>query len=225
MTENSLMVRAEDLRYWYLRLNGCFTIPNFVVHPDSGTNQKTDIDVLAARFPLRGDELPVMKDDTFFESCRTQTLVLLTEIKNSRCSLNRTWLDPEGGVLAKVLRAAGMFPMHEVVHVAAALVKTGHYCSQLHRVSFLAIGGEIDDELQTRYPEMPQILWPVVLTFIHARFRAYRRQKRSHPQWDRLGQQLWNLADSVRDPAKFAESVRVVENLAEPDAPRVWPRE
>ncbi|HEV3146870.1 MAG TPA: hypothetical protein VGZ47_23485 [Gemmataceae bacterium] len=65
MSEKPLIVCAEELAYWYLRLNGCFTIPNFVVHPDSGTNQKTDIDVFAVRFPFRA-ELPGMKDDEFF---------------------------------------------------------------------------------------------------------------------------------------------------------------
>jgi len=94
-------IRAEELAYWYLRLNGCFTIPNFVVHPDSGTNQKTDIDVLAARFPFRGGELPGMKDDEFFERCRAQTLILLTEVKTSRCSLNRAWLNPESDALQR----------------------------------------------------------------------------------------------------------------------------
>jgi hypothetical protein len=216
MAESSLMLRAEDLGYWYLRLNGCFTIPNFVVHPDSGSNQKTDIDVLAARFPFRGDELPGMKDDAFFESCRTQTLVLLAEIKNSRCSLNRSWINPDSDALDRVLRAAGMFPKHKVVHVAGALRKSGQFrSSQLYRVSFLAIGGEIDEDLQTQYPDMPQILWPQVLAFIHKRFRAFRPQKRSHPQWDKLAQQLWDQADSEVDSAKFVASVRVVENLAE----------
>src|SRR6516225_4086893 len=126
MAEKSVIVRAEDLGYWYLRLNGCFTISNFVVHPDSGTNQKTDIDILAARFPFR-EELPGMKDDEFFESCRTQTLVLLAEVKTSRCSLNQSWINPESDALARVLRAAGMFPKHEVIHVAAALLESGHY--------------------------------------------------------------------------------------------------
>ena len=179
-------IQAEELAYWYLRLNGCLTIPNFVVHPDSGSNQRTDIDVLAARFPFRGGELPGMKDDEFFERCQSQTLILLTEVKTSRCSLNRAWLDAESDALEKVICAAGFFPRHEVPPVATSLRESGQYRSQLYRISFLALGGETDEHLATKYPEMPQILWRGVLVFIHARFRAFRRQKRSHPQWDNI---------------------------------------
>ena len=32
-------VSSEALGYWFLRLNGFLTIPNFVVHPDTGSQQ------------------------------------------------------------------------------------------------------------------------------------------------------------------------------------------
>ena len=50
-------IHPEKLAYWYLRLNGFLTIPNFVVHPDNGSNQKTDIDILGVRFPYRAENL------------------------------------------------------------------------------------------------------------------------------------------------------------------------
>jgi len=213
MPRQPLIIQTEGLAYWYLRLNGCFTTRNFVVHPDSGTNQKTDIDVLAVRFPFRG-ELSGMKDDEFFERCRTQTLVLLAEVKTSRCSLNRSWLNPDSDALERVIRAAGLFPRHEVPPVGASLRKSGQYRSQLYRVSFLALGDERDEDLAATYPEMPQILWPGVLTFIHERFRGFRRQKRSHTQWDGSGQKLWDLSDRTPDAEEFVAAVRVVENGA-----------
>ncbi len=46
-------IKYEQLGYWYLRLNGFLTIPNFVVHPDVGHNQETDVDILGVRFPLQ----------------------------------------------------------------------------------------------------------------------------------------------------------------------------
>jgi hypothetical protein len=43
------LLNAESLAYWYFRLNGFFAIPNFVVHPERGVGQRTDIDVLGVR--------------------------------------------------------------------------------------------------------------------------------------------------------------------------------
>ena len=62
--EPKFNIDAERLAYWYLRLNGCLTIQNFVVHPDKGREQKTDVDILAVRFPHRAELLHnSMKDD------------------------------------------------------------------------------------------------------------------------------------------------------------------
>src|SRR4030042_5270975 len=52
-----LSINSEDLAYWYFRLNGFLTIQNLVVHQNSGSQQETEIDIIAARFPYR-TELP-----------------------------------------------------------------------------------------------------------------------------------------------------------------------
>ena len=39
------------IAYWFFRLNGYANITNFVVHPDRRGSQRTDVDVLAVRFP------------------------------------------------------------------------------------------------------------------------------------------------------------------------------
>jgi hypothetical protein len=44
-------MNPEKIAYWFFRLNGCATITNFVVHPDRRGSQRTDVDVLAVRFP------------------------------------------------------------------------------------------------------------------------------------------------------------------------------
>ena len=62
-----MRIRSEDLGYWYFRLNGCLTTTNFVVHPEEGQEQRTDVDVLAARFPYRAELLlNPMEDDIPF---------------------------------------------------------------------------------------------------------------------------------------------------------------
>jgi hypothetical protein len=50
-------ISSEKLAYWYLRLNGFLTITNFIVHPDFGRSQRTDVDILGCRFPYRQELL------------------------------------------------------------------------------------------------------------------------------------------------------------------------
>lgn len=48
---------AEELAYWYLRLNGFFPISNFVVHKSSRVSHTSDVDLLAIRPPFVYEEV------------------------------------------------------------------------------------------------------------------------------------------------------------------------
>src|SRR5258707_13497545 len=80
MRPQNLRIRAEQLAYWYLRLNGFLTIPNFIVHPEQGRNQETDVDLLAVRFPYRA-ELRTMEDDEVFTRVREKSFIAFAEVK------------------------------------------------------------------------------------------------------------------------------------------------
>jgi hypothetical protein len=45
-----MTLTAEDIAYWYLRLNGFLILRNFLVHGDRQGRIRTDIDVLGVRF-------------------------------------------------------------------------------------------------------------------------------------------------------------------------------
>ena len=203
-------IQAEYLAYWYLRLNGFLTIPNFVVHPDTGRNQETDVDVLGVRFPHRAENLNnPMKDDVYFTRVRNKSLVIIAEVKKRQCDLNGPWTNPGRQNMLRILRAIGAFPEPESDCVAATLYEQGFYESQLYYVSLLCLGGERNNELATRYSKVPQILWPEVLGFIYRRFHEYRNQKVSHPQWDTTGQKLWNIYEQSDDEGQFEGNVCV----------------
>jgi len=46
-----IKIKSEKLAYWYFRLNGFLTIPNLLVHPDRGTEHRTEINILGVRSP------------------------------------------------------------------------------------------------------------------------------------------------------------------------------
>src|SRR2546423_1250095 len=47
--------KPELLADWFFRLNGCATIQNFVLHPNLAGSQRTDVDLIAVRFPYRNE--------------------------------------------------------------------------------------------------------------------------------------------------------------------------
>jgi hypothetical protein len=78
---------CEKLAYWFFRLNGCFTIENFVVHPDLGGGQRTDADILGVRFPHRQEGLAdSMVDHEAVLS--DHPLIFAAEVKLHKCELN-----------------------------------------------------------------------------------------------------------------------------------------
>jgi len=90
-----IQISAQDTAYWYFRLNRFLTIPNFVVHPDVGNRQETDVDVLGVRFPYRGENLRrPMRDDDLFRRHRHSSYVAIAEVKSGCCSLNGPWVLP-----------------------------------------------------------------------------------------------------------------------------------
>ena len=194
-----MQIQSEQLAYWYFRLNGFLNIPNFVVHPDTGDRQCTDVDLLGVRFPYR-EELfhnpTPMRDDGVFTrlQLREKTHIVLAEVKTGLCSLNGPWTNREGKNMQRVLRAVGMLPPQEVETAAAALYECGIYSNQLYQVSLFCLGKEENQKVANDYPEVLQITWEHTLKFIYRRFRDYRRQKTSHPQWDDSGQLLWDCA-------------------------------
>ena len=77
-----MQITAEQLAYWYLRLNGFLTVQNFIVHPDSGSEQRTDADVLGVRFPYRAELKPKpMIDDEPFTHIKDKPFIAIAEVK------------------------------------------------------------------------------------------------------------------------------------------------
>jgi hypothetical protein len=78
--EKEIKIKSEKLTYWYFRLNGFLTIPNFVVHPDRGREQGTDVDILGVRFPYRAEllENPMSDDEVF--TTKDKPYIVIAEV-------------------------------------------------------------------------------------------------------------------------------------------------
>lgn len=81
-----MQVLPERLAFWFLRLNGFLTIPNFIVHPerpreDRAYPQQTDVDVLGVRFPFRAENRMRPMPDFELFAAEKRPMVVLSEVK------------------------------------------------------------------------------------------------------------------------------------------------
>jgi hypothetical protein len=183
----------ERLAYWYFRLNGFLTTENFIVHPDLGSNQRTDADLLAVRLAHRSENLlEPMEDDPKVAACTTFTNVVIAEVKTGRCSLNGPWTNPEDENMRRVLKAIGCVPGSALSLATEVLYKKGSWSDTFTTVRLFAMG-----EFQTHGLSIPmsqQITWDTVINFLIGRFKDYRTQKSSVGQWTQDGQELRRVA-------------------------------
>ena len=141
-------LNAEKVAYWYFRLNGFLQIENFVVHPERGSEQRTDADLLAVRFPYRAERLfdnphDIMRDDEARLSLSADQIeVVIAEVKTNRpCTLNSPWTREDHQNVHRVLAAIGCLPPGQIKQAAADIYTTGIHKSELGlRVRRVAVG-------------------------------------------------------------------------------------
>ncbi|MEI6828103.1 MAG: hypothetical protein WCK54_21130 [Desulfuromonadales bacterium] len=104
------IISSEKLAYWYFRLNGFLTTENFIVHPEYGQLQKTEVDILGVRFPYRSELLTdPMTDDKLFTDVHDKPCIIFVEVKHSDCKINKTLLEIEKQNIPRLLKAIGAF--------------------------------------------------------------------------------------------------------------------
>lgn len=199
----------DSVAEWFLRLNGFFTVLNFVVHPvepKEGAQQRTDADVLGVRFPHRREIVggkPLPDHDAFRDSSRT--VLVIAEIKAGRCKLNGPWVHPKDDNVGNVLRAVGCVAQKSVEAISASLYQNGRFESEAFEARLLCFGARSSSKLPTA---TLQFEWNDVFGFVHDRYQRFWRVKRENQQWPPVGRLLW---DRCRDKAR---DVYVREMLA-----------
>lgn len=212
MANNASVSTPERLVYWYLRLNGFMLLENFVIHPDTGDQQRTEADLLGVRFNHRRELLiNPMKDEPRVSECSTFCNVVITEVKRSQCALNGPWTTPGDQNMHRILRAIGCFEARIIPEAADALYNEGRYQNDYVTCRLLAFG---DSQGDIPIRNVPQILFDDVIKFIHSRFRSYLRQKASVGNWHEDGRLLKELAVKLSDSQTFKRDARRLFGIA-----------
>lgn len=202
-------LKTEHVAYWFLRLNGCLTIPNFILHPDRRGAQRTDADIVAVRFPYREElsetERPLVDHPLFAKSPYVDLVV--AEVKSARdyCQINGPWTNPAKGNLTYLLHAMGVFPRERVDDVVRRLYDGYTYSDDVHRVRLFAFGAAANKEL---HRSIIQLTWELdVLPFIFKRFNEHQSQKMQNDQWDETGRELFRSAFRFHAVGEFVSEV------------------
>ena len=100
---------GEKLGYWYLRLNGCFPLVDFVMHSGSALKYSSDCDLLAVRPPFVFEEIGGQPADwdpylspLFTDGC---TLGIICEAKTGAYELDKLFSAREPSVFRPASRS------------------------------------------------------------------------------------------------------------------------
>lgn len=207
----------ERVAYWYFRLNGFLLLENFILHDVRTGSQRTDIDLLGARFRHRRefgfDSIEPMEDDTNRLKLSEQfDDIVMVEVKtNQPCTLNGPWTKRERQNIHRALAAIGCVPQGDVPSLASRLYRDGSATFGERRIRFVAIGRDHNEGLRDRHECVVQLTWDDVLEFIWRRLTDYHRQKRDVSQWDECGKSLHRLSgEHYENPVKFVHAVKRV---------------
>lgn len=185
-----LEITRDKIAYWFFRLNGCFTFENFIVHPDGRGSQKTEIDIIALRFPhrqeLRTSDHP-MEDYQLFQSQEKYASVFFVEFKRNRGSINPAWRNPQN--MQSILNAIGVLDNKDIKTASEALCRDYRFSQKEVSFSFVKVGKTCSSN-----HDIPLLTWDKILRWMYSRYVDYKEQKADHEQWDGVGTDLYELA-------------------------------
>lgn len=196
------MVGLDSAAEWFLRLNGFFTVQNFIVHPvrsEEGSQQRTDADVLGIRFPKRQEVVggdPLVDHAAFEDAPRP--IFVIAEVKTGRCRLNGPWSRREEENVTNVLRSFGHMSNASHQTISEALYQNGRFQSDGLDARLLCFGATRSENLSEG---ILQFTWEEVFGFIFDRYQTFWRSKRQNQQWPPVGRYLWDLSNhQEREP-------------------------
>jgi hypothetical protein len=211
-------LKPDLLAVWYLRLNGVFTISNFILHPDRPGSARTDADIAGVRFSNRNEFGNPDADDEWFRD-RPKLTAIIAEVKTGACAINGPWSNPQRENMQKIFASLGWFA-DEAKTAATNLYDRGVHNGMRLSCSLFCIGNEESQEVKERFAEVPQRTWQHITQWIYHRFDRYEDIKSDHTQWDYIGRAIWDHFQQSHDAAAFEVALRERFLLPPSQSPR-----
>lgn len=168
---------AEQIVYWYLRLNGFLPLTNFVVHRGQAQTYSGDIDMIAIRFPHVSE--PIGGQPSDWDNCQfeewdldlpTMRIGLIVEVKSG--VINEHDLENWNQRIPQAIRRIGICPDQDCDAVAAELShrSTGQCCD-------FTLAKLLVSSPPLNSPKWLSLSLDHAISFIEQRMQQYRDRK------------------------------------------------
>jgi len=149
--------RFEIFVNWYLRFNGYFTVPNFVVHAGSDSSRisgdlvgnLTEVDTIAVRLPYSREEsgTPFPLHRTLIEGAEGCFDVVFAEAKSGKStSPNNVWRTKNLPAIEYLLRFLGWhYEQDRIASVAKELAENYSYRESKLRIRYVVFAEQPND--------------------------------------------------------------------------------
>lgn len=199
----------------YLRLNGYFTIPNFIVHAASDPNRVmhgsvgnyTETDLLTIRMPYSVEQtanLCIANDSVLVNGAAGKFDVVIAEVKSGANNKpNTVWCQNENSYPVEYLvRFVGLFSDDsKIKQIARGLIKEYRSDTETCRFRYVVFASAPNKHYQNRgvqyitFGEMAKFL-------VEIRGQSWINSKlgvaSSHPQWDPLLARIFEIANDYK---------------------------
>ncbi len=196
-----MMDNIEQLVHLYLRLNGFFTIANYLVH---NPKEWTDVDVYGVRFPYKSESVEGdrLADDDSLQLSDAKIEVILAEIGRSKADFNDSWHKTER--MKYVLDFLGFFDSDDQKRLASeTLARLEAFENDRIRIRPFLFSGQIGMSAGPSCLPLAD-----VLRFIENRFRKAERYKRYRPVWEgTLAGQICASIERTRLPLTLKDDI------------------
>lgn len=223
MSEDSAQ-RFETFVTWYLRSNGYFTVPNFVVHAGDDPSRisgdvvgnQTEVDTLAVRLPYSRETSPhpLPTDPTLVEGAEGRFDVVFAEVKSGHSNTpNRTWRELDGVPhIEYVLRYLGWHEKDaQIKKVAAALQSRFLFDESRLRIRYIIFAKKVNVKWQQKGVKF--ITFDQCIQFIaEGRGQCWAQSgvgsRSIHYQWPELVKRIFQVANGDGCPTNRQERIR-----------------
>lgn len=138
---------AEELAYWYFRVNGFFVLDNFVLHSrDLDSSQNADIDLLAIRqkhtYETIGGIETDMDPELFQHFVRDKHIGIICEVKSSPNPTSRSIKLNNSDRLTYAVRRIGFFEFENARRKASVLTSQRVVQGEYHQIGKVLIANQ-----------------------------------------------------------------------------------
>ena len=214
----------------FLRLNGYFTVPNFIVHAADDPSRifrgmvgnRTEVDTIAIRMPHSAEVTgakQVVNYEPLTAGAAGRVDVVFAEAKSGRNNKpNRVWLtDSAGAVVHYLVRFVGHHDEVQGAVVATELARSYAYIDATSRYRYVIFASEPNvhyAEKGVSYITFRQAAEFLVRIRGESWIEAGLGVASIHQQWDELLTELFAIANDQRRSPE--ERIAAIENYLEP---------